>query len=176
MKHILSILFFWSLNAYASLFFDEIKVYKSKHKMDLLLDGIVVKSYRVMLGNGGMSPKRQEGDQLVPEGQYILDEKNPNSKYHRSIHISYPNDEDRERARETGVDPGGSVFIHGVPNSKSKIVEWLLNRLVKIKDHTKSKKLEKLLDWTKGCIAVSNQEAEEIFDNISTPTPITIYP
>lgn len=176
MKYIYIILFFYTLNLSASLNFDEIKVYKSKHKMDLLLNGTLVKSYRVMLGSGGLAPKRQEGDKLVPEGQYVLDELNPNSKYHRSIHISYPNEEDIERAKEAGVDPGGSVFIHGVPNSKSKIVEWLLNSLVKIKDHTRSKKIEHMLDWTKGCIAVSNKEAEEIFDNISTPTPITIYP
>jgi len=163
-------------NIFAYLPIDEVKVYKSKHQMDLIYKGEVVKSFKVMLGSGGSGPKRKAGDKLVPEGKYFLDEKNPDSKYYRSIHISYPNEEDLKRAKETGVDPGGEIFIHGLPNSNSKFVKWLRDKAVKVKDKTKNKALIKKLDWTKGCVAVSDQEMEEIFENMPLPTPITIYP
>jgi murein L,D-transpeptidase YafK len=176
MKFILITLFLSSFNLFAYLPIDEVKVYKSLHRMDLLFQGKVIKSYKVMLGRGGPNPKRQQGDLLVPEGQYVLDEKNPNSKFHRAIHISYPNEADIKRAQEAGVDPGGEVFIHGLPNTKSNFVKWLREIAVKIKNKTHSQKIIKKLDWTQGCVALSDNEIEEIYDNMPTPTPITIYP
>jgi murein L,D-transpeptidase YafK len=164
------------LTAKSSLLIDEIKIYKSEHQMSLLYHGNKIKNYTIMLGRGGLEPKKQEGDNLVPEGKYTLDEKNINSKFHRSIHITYPNNDDIERAQKDGVNPGGEIFIHGLPNYKLKSVDWLMNQLVKIKDHTKRAEIQKKLDWTMGCIAVSNKEIEEIYDNLSTPLPITIYP
>lgn len=143
---------------------DEVRVYKSKHRMDLLVAGKVIKSYRVMLGRGGKSAKQKQGDNLVPEGKYVLDYKNPYSSFYKSIHISYPNDEDIRRAYEQGVDPGGDIMIHGHPNKPTRLFK-LLKRLGLIK----------LVDWTAGCVSVSDKQMEEIFESIEVPTPVTIY-
>lgn len=173
----LFILFFVLLSnlAFSVEHIDEIKVYKEKHRMEAYYQGKLVKTYVVMLGRGGMDRKLQEGDNLVPEGHYILDEKNPDSKYFKSIHISYPNDEDLQRSADAGVNPGGEVFIHGLPNTSSKKIEWLREKLVKVKNIKQFKFLQKKLDWTRGCIAVSDKESEEIFNAIVLPAPITIY-
>lgn len=175
MKFIIAVFIFISTNLYATLLVDEVKVYKSLHKMDLLYHGQIIKSYRVMLGRGGSGPKRHEGDLLVPEGKYILDEKNPDSLFHKSIHISYPDANDIARAHSDGVDPGGSVFIHGLPNSKSEFIEWLREKAIKIKDRIHLEKIIHKLDWTRGCIAVSDTEIEEIYNSLPLPAPITIY-
>lgn len=132
--------------------------------MDLLSMGIVVKSYKVMLGRGGKAAKRKQGDNLVPEGSYILDYKNPNSQFYKSIHISYPNEEDKRRANEIGVDPGGDIMIHGYPNRPKPIFK-LLKRLGLIK----------LVNWTAGCVAVDDDQMDEIFENVQNYTPVTIY-
>lgn len=143
---------------------DEVHVYKSKHKLNLISAGKVVKSYSVMLGRGGRGPKRQEGDYLVPEGKYFLDFKNPESLFHKSIHISYPNEDDLRRANEAGVDPGGDIMIHGYPNYPKPFFKFL-----------RKIGLIKKIDWTAGCVALDNQEMEEIFENLEVPLPITIY-
>jgi murein L,D-transpeptidase YafK len=144
--------------------YDEVKVYKSKHRMDMLFHGEVVRSFKVMMGRGGKSAKRKAGDNLVPEGQYTLDYKNPDSLFFKSLHISYPNDDDIQRAHEAGVEPGGDIMIHGYPNHPTAFFK-LLKRLGLIK----------LVDWTAGCISVDDTEMEEIFNSIEAPTPITIY-
>jgi len=174
MKLIFLLLF--SFSTYANLLVDEVKVYKKKHVMELLYHGHVMKKYKVMLGRGGLKPKREEGDLRVPEGQYILDYKNPQSKFFRSLHISYPNEQDIERAKRDGVEPGGDVMIHGLPNTDSEIIEWLREKAIKIKNKKILSKILPRFDWTQGCIAVSDTEMKEIFDSISTPIPITIYP
>lgn len=143
---------------------DEVRVYKSKRRMDLISAGRVLKSYKVMLGRGGKASKRRQGDNLVPEGQYILDYKNSESLFYKSIHISYPNYEDQRRADEAGLDPGGDIMIHGYPNHPTAFFK-LLKRLGLIK----------LVDWTAGCVSVNNEEMEDIFNNLDVPTPITIY-
>lgn len=143
---------------------DEVRVYKSKHKMEMLFKGRVVKTYRVMMGRGGSAPKRKLGDNLVPEGQYILDYKNPESLFYKSIHVSYPNEEDQRRASELGVEPGGDIMIHGYPNKPKPLFKFL-----------EKMKLIKLINWTAGCVAVDNNEMDEIFENIEVPIPITIY-
>ena len=162
----IAVLFFFTLlntgNALSAV--DHIKVYKSLHRMDLISDGKIIKSYRVMLARGGSAPKRKDGDHLVPEGEYILDYKNPNSKFYKSIHISYPNEEDIKRAERAGVDPGGDIMIHGFPNKESTLLKLL-----------KKMGLSKLIDWTAGCVAVNNIEMEEIFNEVEVYTPITIY-
>lgn len=132
--------------------------------MDLLFQGKVMKSYRVMLGRGGNRPKRQKGDNLVPEGRYTLDYKNPDSLFYKSLHISYPNDEDMRRAAEAGVEPGGDIMIHGYPNRPKPIFKFL-----------KKMGLIKLVDWTAGCVAVDDDEMEEIFHTLEEHTPITIF-
>jgi murein L,D-transpeptidase YafK len=143
---------------------DEVRVYKSKHQMQLISQGEIVKTYRVMLGRGGPAPKRKQGDNRVPEGQYFLDYKNPNSQFHKSIHISYPNDDDLRRAAEDGVDPGGDIMIHGYPNYPKPLFKFL-----------KKLGLIKLTNWTAGCVAVDDEEMDEIFENLEVNTPITIY-
>jgi murein L,D-transpeptidase YafK len=143
---------------------DEIRVYKSKHQMDLLFQGKVVKTFRVMLGRGGSKAKSKQGDNLVPEGKYIIDYKNPDSQFFKSLHISYPNDEDKRRAAEAGVEPGGDIMVHGYPNRPKAIFKFL-----------KKMGLIKLIDWTAGCVAVDDDEMEAIYNSIEEHTPITIF-
>jgi murein L,D-transpeptidase YafK len=140
---------------------DEVRVYKTRHRMEMLFDGKITKVYTVMLGRGGMAPKVQEGDKRVPEGKYILDFKNPHSKFYRSIHISYPNAVDIERAKKLGVKPGGDIFVHGMPNYfvEPDDIDSILPKV----------------DWTAGCIAVTNSEMADIWDSVDVPVPITIF-
>jgi len=156
----------FSLNLYPQEYFniDEVRIYKSQHRMDMLIQGKVVRSYRTMQGIGGRGPKRKKGDKLVPEGKYILDYKNPESQFHKSIHISYPNYDDLRRANEAGVDPGGDIMIHGYPNHLNPIYKFF-----------KKLGVIRFIDWTSGCVAVSDKEMDEIFENIAVPVPVTIY-
>ena len=165
MKNLISaLILFTSFAANASNYnVDEVRVYKSKHRMEMLFEGKITQTYTVMLGRGGVGPKAKKGDNLVPEGKYTLDYKNPHSKYYRSIHISYPNKIDLERAKKLGVNPGGDIFIHGMPNLLSEI-------------DPDAQTIIPLFDWTAGCIAVINRSMTDIWDNLDVPLPITIYP
>jgi len=138
---------------------DKVVVYKEKRQMMLLKSNEILKTYQISLGKNSVSSKEREGDKKTPEGKYILDWKNPNSKYHLSIHISYPNDEDERNARLKGVPPGGDIMIHGCPNGFGW--NW---------------KYYKTNDWTDGCIAVSNEEIEEIWSVVENGTEIEIFP
>lgn len=157
---------------------DKVVVYKTKHRMDFLFKGKIVKSYSVMLGRGGMNPKKEAGDRLLPEGNYILDYKNPNSKFYKSIHISYPNAQDIERAKRDGIPPGGDIMIHGMPNLifgfgfESWMYELDNNFLDFISNNLNS---TSLLDWTAGCVALRNGQMKEVYNTINVPLPITIY-
>jgi murein L,D-transpeptidase YafK len=135
----------------------------------------VIRSYDIMLGKDPIGHKVQEGDNKTPEGRYILDWKNPNSAFHLSIHINYPNEEDRAYARSLGVSPGGEIFIHGMPNNVS---HYQLQYPGLSEDELREKVYEKLYDtdWTAGCIAVTNEEIQEIYRLVQTGTPIVIYP
>ena len=137
---------------------DEIQVHKRDHKMVMLFEGIVTREYFIRIGKGGYLPKVKEGDGKVPEGIYYLDAKNPNSKFYKSIRISYPNEEDISRALLGGYEPGGQIFIHGYPKIGSKFLKG---------------------NWSKGCIVLENWEMQEVWDNISEealPLPIKIFP
>lgn len=138
---------------------DRIVVVKSSHTMTLMAKGRTVKVYKVALGRGGSGPKERIGDNRTPEGEYVIDQKNAMSRFHLALHISYPNAADKERAREAGVDPGGAVEIHGLP----KGLGWL-------------GPVQHDLDWTEGCIAVSNPEIEEIGRLVPVGAPIEIKP
>ncbi|MCF3594757.1 L,D-transpeptidase family protein [Rhodobacteraceae bacterium LMO-12] len=129
-------------------------VAKGERKMHLLHHDQVLKSYSVGLGFAPTEHKAFEGDGRTPEGEYRIDRRNPNSEFHLSIGISYPNNQDREFARSIGKSPGGDIFIHGRP--------W------------KNRKGGR--DWTAGCIAVTNREIEEIYAMVRDGTPITIRP
>ncbi len=140
---------------------DQVVVWKSKRKMALIRDGKVMHEYRIALGERPWGHKRQEGDERTPEGDYILDWRNPNSRFYKSIHISYPNPRDIRFARAMGRDPGGMIMIHGQP------------------DHARSPRFrERYLsrDWTNGCIAVRNPEMDEIWRLVRYGTPIRILP
>lgn len=138
---------------------DAIEVLKSAREMRLLREGWVLRSYPIALGGAPAGPKRQEGDERTPEGVYRIDWRNPNSVAHLSLHISYPDAEDRARARAAGVAPGGSIMIHGLPNG------WGFFGA-----------LHRRLDWTDGCIGVTNAEMREIWALVPDGTPIRIAP
>ena len=138
---------------------DEVVVYKSKSLMQLKRNGRVVKSYKVVFGENPRGHKVRQGDERTPEGRYTLDWKNPKSRFYRSIHISYPNAADRARARQMGVNPGGDIMIHGMKPQWKGMEQYLQK-----------------MNWTDGCIAVTNREMDEIWAMVKTPTPISIYP
>lgn len=138
---------------------DLVVVYKSKHLMQLKRDGRVVKSYKVVFGKDPVGHKQYEGDQRTPEGRYTLNYKKADSTYYRAIQISYPNRADRARAARMGRSPGGSIMIHG-QKPQWKNIESYLTRM----------------NWTDGCIAVTNREMDEIWALVNTGTPIEIYP
>ncbi|MCY4303972.1 MAG: L,D-transpeptidase family protein [Aestuariivita sp.] len=131
-----------------------ILVNKGERELFLLNDGFVLKKYNFDLGFNPIGGKRVEGDGKTPEGVYYINRRNPNSNFHLSLGISYPNDEDVKNAQALGKDPGGDIFIHGQPNSTNVTRE----------------------DWTEGCIAVSNDDIEEIYRVVKTGTPIIIRP
>ena len=138
---------------------DALVVVKSERRLMLMREGEVVRAYRVALGIKPVGHKRQQGDARTPEGEYVIAARKPDSRFHRALHISYPNEQDVEDARSRGVRPGGAIMIHGLPAERAKFG----------KDHY-------LWDWTNGCIAVSNEEMDEIWEAVDVGTPITIRP
>ena len=140
---------------------DSVVVRKGKRRMDLLKSGAVYRSYRISLGDNPRGHKMREGDERTPEGDYILDWRNPRSSYYKSIHVSYPNTHDRAFAQAMGFQPGGMIMIHGRPN-------WLTSAKV-AKEYDGR-------DWTNGCIAVTNPEMDEIWHLVKDGTPIRILP
>ncbi|WP_323763823.1 L,D-transpeptidase family protein [Marinovum sp.] len=127
---------------------------KSARKMYLLHHAEVLEKYDVGLGFAPAGHKGQEGDGRTPEGEYLIDRRNPNSSFYLSIGIDYPNEDDIRRAREAGVSPGGDIFIHGRPRKNRKGGR----------------------DWTAGCIAVTNSEMRDVYNMVRDGTPITILP
>ncbi len=138
---------------------DKVVVYKAKRQMQLLSGTEVIKNYSISLGDNPIGHKVQEGDERTPEGDYVIDYRNPQSRYHLSLHISYPNEKDKENAKKLGVSPGGDIMIHGSP----KNFQW-------------SESLLKNMDWTDGCIAITNKEIEEFGRLVKNGTKITLYP
>ena len=130
---------------------DRIVIHKSRREMLLLSGDAVVRQYRVALGRTPVGPKLQEGDGKTPEGRYVIDRRNPRSAYHLSLHISYPDAADCERARAAGVDPGGDIMIHGLKNGECREG-----------------------DWTQGCIAVTDDEMDEIWKLVADGTRVVI--
>lgn len=139
---------------------DLVVVYKGKRVLQLKREGRILKSFTIALGRDPRGPKRMEGDGRTPEGVYTLDWRNPRSEFYRSIHISYPHPtRDTVHAARWGVDPGGLIMLHGLPNG-------LHARHV---GHPRT-------DWTDGCIAVTNEEMDEIWARVEDGTTIIIYP
>jgi murein L,D-transpeptidase YafK len=131
----------------------KIIVFKNARAMHLMHNKKVLRSYRIDLGFEPRGDKKVSGDGRTPEGLYFIDRRNPRSRFHLSLGINYPNARDRAEAKALGKDPGGDIFIHGRGNPAGLLVR----------------------DWTWGCIAVSNDEMEEIYAMVRTGTPIAIY-
>ena len=138
---------------------DHVVVLKKERTLELLSRGKVVKTYKVALGGDPVGPKTRQGDHKTPEGAYVLDFRNAHSQFYKSLHISYPNAHDRALARQKGVSPGGDVFVHGLPNGYGAIGA-----------------AHRLRDWTDGCVAVTNEEIDEIWKTVPDGTQIEIRP
>lgn len=136
----------------------EVRVEKAARRLPLLdAQGDPVRIYNsIQLGDRPVGPKRFEGDERTPEGRYLLDYGNSSSAFHLSLHISYPDAKDRAFAESQGKSAGGAIFIHGQPNSLGA------GRMAG--------------DWTDGCIALSNQEIEEVWRLVPDGTPVQIVP
>ena len=138
---------------------DRIVIEKKERRLTLLANGKVMKTYRIALGGNPTGPKERQGDNKTPEGTYTIDSRNRDSRFHLSLHISYPNEHDKRRARELGVSPGGDIMIHGIKNGFA----WVGDA------HADA-------DWTRGCIAVTDEEIEEIDRLVPNGTIVDIRP
>ena len=138
---------------------DRVVVLKKERTLQLFRQGKVIKAYKIALGGDPVGPKTRQGDHKTPEGNYVLDSRNPHSQFYKSIHISYPSARDRAQARTKGVSPGGDLFLHGLPKGYG----WVGAS-------------HRLKDWTDGCVAVTNQEIDEIWQAVPDGTPIEIRP
>lgn len=138
---------------------DSLVVEKRLRTLTAYFNGVPVKRYRVALGRNPVGDKVQRGDDRTPEGLFRIDWRNPRSQYFLALHISYPEPQHRERAARLGVDPGGDILIHGLPprfqNYGKAHLQW---------------------DWTNGCVALTNQEIEELWRAVPDGTPIQIKP
>ena len=138
---------------------DKVVVEKENRKLHLLRNGEIFRTFDVALGVAPVGTKGREGDQKTPEGRYLLDDRNPDSDFFLSIHISYPSAADREKARRKGYDPGGAIMIHGQPNVPTYSTAYYRQE-----------------DWTNGCIAVSNSDMIDIWLMTGNDVPIEILP
>lgn len=138
---------------------DYLLVEKSKRKLSLYRNNELIKQYNVAIGKSTKGHKEREGDHKTPEGVYSISKKNPKSKYHRALKISYPNKDDWARAEKKGHHPGGDIMIHGMEPH----FWWVTPK-------------HKLRDITRGCIVVTNEEIEEIFEATPLNTKVEIKP
>jgi len=138
---------------------DSILILKKDHLLELMAGGRVIRTYHVALGQGGLAPKQREGDGRTPEGHYTIDARSAESHYHKAFHISYPNSEDKRRAAKLGVSPGGAVMIHGLPNGKGYLGS-----------------MHRMYDWTLGCVALTDEEIDELWNLVPVGTPVEIRP
>lgn len=136
---------------------DRIYIDKSEHWMAVYRGGQIIREFRVALGRGGLKPKRQAGDGRVPEGVYAISAHNPDSAYHLSLRISYPTPEQAAEAASRHVNAGGDIMIHGLPNGR----EWIGSR-------------QRTVDWTDGCIAVTDREMDWLYRAVPDGTPVEI--
>lgn len=138
---------------------DSIVVEKHKRRLTLYQLGIPVRTYPVALGKQPVGDKLRNGDNRTPEGLFFIDYKNPDSKYHMALHISYPDAAHLAKSRAVGAKPGGDIMIHGLPKAFADIGE----------KHAE-------YDWTEGCIAVTNVQIDEIWRAVAPGSPILIKP
>lgn len=136
---------------------DKILVVKSAHTLTLMRGDQILRTYKVALGRNPVGPKLRKGDHKTPEGEYAIDGRKEHSRFYRALHISYPNAEDRERAQAGGYDPGGDVEIHGIENG----LGWIGS-------------LHRRVDWTDGCVAVTDSEMDEIWNFVKVGTKVEV--
>jgi murein L,D-transpeptidase YafK len=151
------------VNVSASDGITSILVRKDIRRLFLLSDKRIIKSYNIALGKQPVGHKVKQGDFKTPEGIYTITEKKRDSGYHRALKINYPNHRDVARARKLGVNPGGDVYLHGLSNHPARRRELMSG------EHP-------VINWTWGCIAVTNEEIDEIFAVVKSGTPIEICP
>jgi murein L,D-transpeptidase YafK len=138
---------------------DAVLVVKSEKRLYLLDEGDAFASYHVTFGGDPEGHKERQGDGRTPEGRYVLDYKNSQSAYYRSIHVSYPNRQDRRVAKDLGVKPGGDIMVHGQPNGWG----WAGFML-------------QTISWTDGCIALTDSDMDHVWQAVDPGTPIEIRP
>ena len=138
---------------------DRVVIEKDARLLHLMHDGKAFRTFKIALGIRPVGDKKSEGDFKTPEGKYTLDRRNPNSEFFLSIRVSYPNSADRREAAELGVSPGGAIMIHGQPNVPRRPSDYYAR-----------------MDWTDGCIAVSNSDMVDIWLRTTVGTPIEIRP
>jgi murein L,D-transpeptidase YafK len=138
---------------------DLLVVSKGQRQLLAYSHGQLLRSYKVSLGRDPVGTKIRQGDRKTPEGNYVIDGHNPGSAFHRALHVSYPSAADVARAKAGGYDPGGEIMIHGIHNG----LGWI-------------GRAQRLVDWTVGCIAVTDQEIEELYRIVPDGTRIEIRP
>jgi murein L,D-transpeptidase YafK len=138
---------------------DQILILKSARTLTLMSEGKILKTYKVALGAQPVGAKDRQGDHKTPEGKYFVDAKKNPSRFYLALHLSYPNEADKEKARKLGANPGGDVEIHGLGKAYGYVGS-----------------AHRLRDWTDGCVAVTNEEIEEIFRLVPVGTPVEIRP
>ncbi len=138
---------------------DSIVLDKSERRLTMYSAGLLVRTYAVALGKNPVGPKARRGDGRTPEGLYFIEGRNAESKYHLALRISYPNATDRARAGKRGVSSGGDIMIHGLPPAFATVGA-----------------LHRQQDWTEGCVALTNEEIEEIWRAVPNGAPILIRP
>jgi murein L,D-transpeptidase YafK len=143
----------------AGVVIDKIVVLKSQHLLFAYSHQQLVHTYTVAIGKTPTGDKQFEGDKKTPEGNYFIFAKNPNSGWHKNLGISYPNAEDITAAQKLGLHTGGDIKIHGLKNGRFNIGRF-----------------HRWKDWTNGCIALTNEEVEDLYNHTPVGTPIIIQP
>jgi murein L,D-transpeptidase YafK len=138
---------------------DTILIVKHERKLYLLRHNYPVRSYHIALGLSPTGAKEREWDFRTPEGGYIIDFRQPRSQYFKALHISYPSNADLKRSSALHSPAGGNIFIHGEPNERTKPLSYYKTR-----------------DWTNGCIALSNEDLQDLWDLTAGQTLVEIVP
>ena len=138
---------------------DKLIVIKSERIMEAYSGGHLIKTYKISLGQNPFGDKELQGDKRTPEGEYTINDRNPNSGFHKNLGVSYPNKTDMAEAKKKGLNPGGEIKIHGLRNGVGFIG-----------------KFHRLFNWTAGCIAVTDKEIDELYKTVDLGTPIIIRP
>src|SRR5579863_5224289 len=138
---------------------DSILIVKHERKLYLMRDNRPLRSYRIALGLSPTGAKAHRFDFRTPEGHYVIDFRRQHSHYFKALHISYPSSEDLKRSASLHLPAGGDIFIHGEPNRPTKPDSYYRTR-----------------DWTNGCVALSDEDLQDVWDLTAGPTPVDIVP